>query len=418
MTDTVAVTRTSERRSSGRASIAASRAFMPISGVLAGVLLSRQLGTEGRGVIAAAIVYAEVAPAIFAAGLGAAARSLVARRDLSPDVALTAALRTAQPWVFFVAPLAIVVFGIVGPVALDSRVGLAVILLFGTTIATAIRIVIEGATGATGAYGLHAAIAFSMNLAPLLVIAMLALTNHLTVAGALLAYSAGYVLAAAIAALGAPSTGPRSDTPNLDLRAATLTIRSEWRGIAPSQILDLLNRRLDILLVVILATDSAIGIFAVAASAARLPGLVAQISTITTSTARRDLDEGEASADGTHLRNTARFLAVAAVVIGIVGWVLIPRVYGEAFRGAVPLLAPLLIGTCAMTLAQVASVVLLIDDRARLVTSAQATGVALTLIAVPVGYLGFGLVGAAAGSTIGYLATAAITLSAWRREPS
>jgi lipopolysaccharide/colanic/teichoic acid biosynthesis glycosyltransferase/O-antigen/teichoic acid export membrane protein len=183
-------------------------------------------------------------------------------------------------------------------------------------------------------------------------------------------------------------------------RVASFGIRSELASI-----LQLLNLRLDVLMVGALAGPGPLGIYFVAhryAELLRLPPVALSFV----------LQPRYSALHPEERRTTARHLAPRAVVLTLAGALplalcafVIPLIYGDAFRVAVLPAQILLIGLAPEGLAAVSSAYLYGTGRPGLSSLAMAAGLSVTagmdLLLIPP----FGTVGAAVASSAAYLAT-------------
>jgi O-antigen/teichoic acid export membrane protein len=182
-----------------------------------------------------------------------------------------------------------------------------------------------------------------------------------------------------------------------------------WGGLArqgalawPARLAERLQTRVDFVLLGVLASGAAVGVYSVGTALAEMLYFVTgSLSTVLFS---HRVEPGR----GVHhltLRMMLPIGAALALVAGLAGSAIIPLVYGEDFGAGVPVLWLLLPGALSMSLVQIASPYLVQSGHARSVSAAQLTGLAvnlcLNLVLIPA------LVerGAAVASSVSYTLT-------------
>ena len=236
-------------------------------------------------------------------------------------------------------------------------------------------------------------------------------TVGLSVDSAVVAWVAAHLAwAAVLATVGARIGGLRP--PNLHLLAESVRFGSRaWLGGVSL----LLNARLDQILVGVIASDVALGLYAVAVNGAEI--LLFLPTAIATSLLPAVAREHDAANTGRTLRvfRSASVLALGtAVAAAALGWFLIPAVFGADFRGSVEPFMWLLPGALGYTALSIFSNSLLASrapGRSSLGSAAAlGAGLALDLALIP----SFGASGAAAAASAAFLVGGAAAAALYR----
>lgn len=392
--------------------VAASRFLVPVLAIAAGIMLSQELGPAGRGHVATAVLDVEVASVIVGLGLPVAGRSLVARGRWSAPAVLTLS-RLWNRWLMVPTfAVALGLFWLSDAGRSGDAVVISVVFMAAAALATD-RLVVEGVTSATSSYGFHAAVSALLNVTPVVTIFIVFVSGHLTIATGLAAYLLGHLAAWVLSERMAARIG-KEDEDDPELSAE---LQVAWRGSAAPHLLEFLNKRLDLLLLSVLATTDEVGLFAVAASAARLPATVGQVAVITVSSRLQTWRQDGAAGLRRYLIGYGVAVLAVSLMTGVAGVVLIPVVYGSAFTESATLLVILLVGTCLVSVATPATIILLADGRTTEAGFANLIGTIATGIGVVVGFSLGGLRWAATGSTLGFAVTAVALFLALRRRP-
>lgn len=207
---------------------------------------------------------------------------------------------------------------------------------------------------------------------------------------------AGYPIAIVIASFYCLSSlGYRGSAP----QGRPLGLLKEGLAAFPGRVAERLQQRVDIVLLGILMSGSAVGIYTVAAGIGEM--LFFLSSSASTVLFSRSIE------DASRLHRAALRLIVpsgvaTAVLVGAASVVVVPTIYGRAFSQAVQAVWFLLPGTVLMSGVHVATPYLVQRGRSSAVSVAQLIGVAgnvgLNLWLIP----RFGVIGAALASSISY----------------
>jgi O-antigen/teichoic acid export membrane protein len=181
----------------------------------------------------------------------------------------------------------------------------------------------------------------------------------------------------------------------------------EGLHLAGGQIADVSARRLDQVIALPLLGAHATGIYAVGATMASATAPVAQ--TLGNS-AFRELVSGERSLVISTIRRAMALAFATAAAVGLVSWLFIPRVFGEAFSSARQTALAACLGAALSSVSYVAAMALAATRRGQAMTAAQVLGLGIGLVVmVPTAIL-WGPTGAAIAMATGSLATLLISL--------
>ena len=375
---------------------------------VAALLLARALGPAGRGSVAFITVTALVCARVAKAGLGQATSVLAAQRpgargtllanllsfSLVTSLAVGGAvvgglyLLEAEPAGIDRSQLAILMAGIAAASLVDDN------FLIGCG---RLR---EAAAISAGGGWLYAAA---------LVVALA--TVGLSVDSAVVAWVAAHVAwAAVLATVGVRIGGLRP--PSLRLLAESVRFGARaWLGGVSL----LLNARLDQILVGVIASDVALGLYAVAVNGAEiLLFLPTAIATSLLPTVAREQDVPSVDRTLRTFRSAAVLALGTMVVAAGLGWIAIPAVFGADFEGSVEPFMWLLPGALGYTALSIFSNSLLASRAPGLSSLGSATalgaGLALDLALIPA----FGASGAAAAASAAFLAGGAAAAALYR----
>lgn len=212
--------------------------------------------------------------------------------------------------------------------------------------------------------------------------------------------------AVGLAALGgAVAVGWRFNLPRGDWSALVRQGLAAW----PGRIADRLQARADYVLLGILGSSAALGIYSVATALAEM------LYFVTGSVSATLFSRQVGTSGGLHARAVRLMVPLAvlvALLAGLAGTVIVPLLYGARFREATVLLWILLPGVVGMSLVQIISPYLVQTGRAHAVSVGQALGVVvnigLNLVLIP----RYSAIGAAISSAVSYLLTF-VGIAAW-----
>lgn len=376
-------------------------------------MLARALGPSGRGTIAFITVTALVLGRVAGLGVGEATTVCAARGSEARGILLSNLVLFMIASSLLAAGLACAALLLLG----DERpAGLGqselAILIAGTLAAALVE---AGAAFLLGCGLLRrlALITATASWAYPLLLAVIWLSSGLTVTRAALAWVAAEILRALLL-LRQSAHGVALVRPQLVLLLGTIRfgIRA-WVG----SFARFLNFRIDQILMGLLATDSALGIYAVAVNASEvLLYLPAAIATALLPIAA-GTEPGQRSQQTLRAFRSAALVTTGAVVVAsILGPLLLPVVFGTAFRASVEPFVWLLPGALGFAATAVFSNALLaarspgLSSLGALVS--LVVGVALDLVLIP----RFGATGAAAAASTAFLVGGAVAVSAYARQ--
>ena len=213
-----------------------------------------------------------------------------------------------------------------------------------------------------------------------------------------------------LAAVGARVGGLRPPSPRLLAESMRFGARAWLGGVSL-----LLNARLDQILVGIIASDVALGLYAVAVNGAEiLLFLPTAIATSLLPAVARGHDAANVARTLRTFRS-ASILALATIVVAAsVGWIAIPAVFGADFQGSVEPFMWLLPGALGYTALSIFSNSLLASRAPGMSSLGSATalgvGLALDIALIPA----FGASGAAAAASAAFLAGGAAAAALYR----
>jgi O-antigen/teichoic acid export membrane protein len=373
------------------------------------LMLARVLGPAGRGSIAFITVTALVTARVAKIGLGQSTSVLAAQRPdaraallsnllgFSLVTGLVAGgllagglyLSDAQPAGLTDTQLAILMAGIVAASLVDDN------FLIGCG-----RLRHAAAISASGGWLYAGALAIAL------------VTVDLTVDSAAIAWVGAHLTwATVLAIVGLRTAGFRP--PSLRLLAESVRFGARaWLGGVSL----LLNARLDQILVGVIASEVALGFYAVAVNGAEI--LLFLPTAIATSLLPAVAREQQMTSAERTLRTfrSASLLSLGSIIVAAgLGWLLIPVVFGSEFQDAVEPFMWLLPGALGYTALSIFSNSLLASRAPGLSSfgsaAALAAGLALDIALIP----SFGASGAAAAASAAFLAGGAVAAVLYRR---
>jgi O-antigen/teichoic acid export membrane protein len=365
---------------------------------VASLLVARMLGPAGRGTVAFVTVTALLTARVTKVGLGQATSVVAATRPAVRPTLLSNLLIFSLG--ASLCGIAVVVGGFslldLQPAGLEPE---HLAMLAGAILAASL--VDDNFLIGCGRLREAAAISASGGWLYALAVVAVIVTADLDVESALLAWIAAHLTWAALlagigvrtAGLSPPSAGVLVDSIRFGVRA--------WGG-AVSQFL---NARLDQILVGVIGSNVTLGLYAVAVNAAEiLLFLPNAIATSLLPTVARDRDAAAVDRTLRTFRSASLLTLGSIAAAAVVGWFLIPLVFGPDFRDSVGPFLWLLPGALGYTALSIFTSSLLASRAPGMSSIARAValgaGLALDLALIPV----FGASGAAAAASAAFLA--------------
>jgi O-antigen/teichoic acid export membrane protein len=380
-------------------------------GFVTAVLLARTLGPEGRGVTALYQAAVSLGFAFLSLGIATAIVYYVARRDISGRQAMEAGLSITLIATAFTALGVVIAAVAFGSDLADEDVPywLALVAIPALVQFRAAEAVLR----AQGRFGAMNLLEVSLPLSILSCLAAVELAEGLTIYRAVVAWSLAFLPPVVIGyALLGPSQWPRR-LAGRDLlwQAARFGVQGQL-----SNLIQLLNYRLDSYLVLILVNASGVGLYAVGVSLSEGMWLIANSVSVVLLTNLTAGDEANAARMTPIIcRNTLLVTAAGAVAAAAVSPVAVPLIFGDAFNDAVVPFLWLLPGTVALAGTKILAAY--VFSRGRPLINAQIAFVTLvvTIVADLALIPPFEVAGAAAASSLAYCCSLALSLAAYRR---
>jgi len=379
----------------------------------AGVLVARALGPDGRGAYGIFVVSTALGQMILGAGFGSAAIYYINKQTLSVREVVSAAHAvTLGAAALTLAAVAVVVASAGGGVMGGGISAWILVAAIPTLIyAAALRVVLQ----ASSRFVEMGAATVLQPLAMLALVCAMYAADSTTPERVVAAWTASNAVAAAfcLARLGARSVDPRQ------------IVRPRWRTLATlarfgvqgeaGNVLQLLNYRLDQYAVRGFVSLAGVGIYAVGVSMTEAVWMIANAVAIVllprlTSASEDDVRWMAPVAT----RNTLAIAGGAAAALAIAAPLLIPRFFGHAYDDSVRALWWLLPGTVALTGSKVLTSYIFSQGRPLVNTGITVVSLAVTAAALFALVPAFGVEGAAAASSLAYIAHFAAALYAYR----
>lgn len=370
-----------------------------------GVLLARALGAEGRGELAAAIIWPSLLAGLGSLGLSDAATFHAARRTATTAVIAGSAVMLAAAQ----ALVLVAVGAVVVPLALARYDDRALHAAFLFLLFIPLNLVALALLGILN--GLQRFRAF--NLLRLLVIVVSATgigllwaTGELTVLSAAVVY----LVANALTLMGAAVAVSRSleERPHFE-RAVAQSLWSYGLRSHTSSVPLMLNERVDQLLISIVLAPVQLGLYVVAVTLTSITSLVGSSIAMVSLPTIAPLEDGPARRHLARKHISLTLVASAAVTIPLVVLArpLIELLFGRAFSGAVAAAQVLLVAAGVLATGRVLGAILKAVDRPLEPGKAELGGLLVTLISLAVLLPALGIVGAAIASLLAYAASLA-----------
>ena len=375
------------------------------------VLLARALGPEGRGVTSLYQSAVNVGFMVLSLGLGAAAVYFVARRDLTPRQALEVGLSLT---LFAVAVSGLGV--LLAYLLFDDKLADAGVPYWLAALAVPAAVQfrsVEAVLQAQGRFAAFNAMGLSLGLTALLALTAVELTSGLNVTRAIVVWSFAFVPPAVLGyvLVGREAWPRRPAGPGLLRQVANFGMQGQI-----SNLVQLLNYRLDSYLVLFFVGASGVGLYSIGVQLSEGLWFIANSVSLVLLTNLTAGDEAYAArATPIVCRGTILVSTLAALVAGAVAPFVIPTVFGEAYEGAVLPFVLLLPGAVALAGTKVLASYVFSRGRplinGAIAAAALAVAVATDVALIPV----WEVAGAAVGATLGYVVSLALTAIAYRR---
>jgi enterobacterial common antigen flippase len=385
----------------------AATAFIQLLGALTGVLLARTLGPSGRGALAAVVLWPTMLWAVGNLGLDDSVTFLSARRTAPQRSIVSTSLALAA-----VQSVILILIGLVLVPIVLSRQEESVVrdcLIFLASIPTSLVTLYL----ASVLNGTHRFVAFNVVRITVFVgnavgLVILALGSDLTVTSAMLAYLVSQVITVMMAAvLVFPSLEGGLMRPERPLGRAMLAYG--WRTQL-SSISNLLNERVDQLVISIVFAPASLGLYVVAWTMTSLSGMIGSSVALAALPAVAKAEEtGERRAKA-HEYVFLTALSTTLVVIPLL--ILTPEilriVFGPDFVAATDVTRILLVASIALGTGRVLGAALKGLNRPLDAGVAEGVGLAVTAVGLAVLLPILDLKGAAITSIVAYTASAAV----------
>lgn len=356
-------------------------------------VIAHAIGASGRGLTAAAL--AAVTITGVAIGLGV---PLAVRRRAVDESERADAIRSAR----LLAWCAVIPSGSIGLAlaftllnGLDPLAKIAFVLAMSLSGLTVSWVIDTNVLVADRKFFRILWVGSIQTVAYFIVVVALWLTGLLTVAAVLFAYAAGTLAAFALGRYWVRARGGRA--------SQVRSLLGEGLRLWGSQAAEIASARLDQLLVLPIIGAAPTGLYSVAATIGSLPvsiGLAMGTSAFRGFVLDRSIDKVRAA-----VRMAVAIAFTLSAVLALASIWGIPLVFGEEFRGSVPLAFVTLVGGVAVTGNYVCSMALVALQRGGRMTIVQLVGLSAGLaLLVPAGLL-WGAMGAAIASTLGYFVT-------------
>ena len=378
------------------------------------VVVTRELGPEGRGLYTLFLLAVSIAQAVLGLGVGVAAIYHIGKkrfpmRDVMSNAqtlvlasALASGLLVLLAWPIFGDRLAehdvpYWLFALAVPLFLDF---------------TFLTMVLQGSNR-------FLAMNFLVLLQPLVMLTLVGIgltAADLGVTNVLWLWTLATALAVAA---GLALVGLRNLHLPTILRPKWEVLREQVKFGVQGQVgnlLQLLNYRLDSFLVLAFVNAAGVGLYAVGVAFSESVWFIANAVAVVLVPRLTGAEAGEAARlTPVMCRNTLLVSAVAAVGVGLLSPVLVEAFFGSDFSGAVPAVLWLLPGTVALSGTKILAGYIFSQGRP-LINSAVATVTLATTIALDLALIPpFEIAGAAAASSVAYGLSLVLSLVAYRR---
>lgn len=374
------------------------QAIVVMISLFSGPLQARGLGPEGRGELAVVLVIGQLAAFLADAGtLGFIVRERAHNRERGQLIGSTLPLVIGILGVWAVAawPLA-TLFG-------QGQPSLTFLILVQLAMLPFAACTQLGTALALGEERWKITVTMRLMgaIIPLIGLTILFFTDRMTVQAACFCY----FFATIVATFPALILCTRSRPIVFDMK----TMREAWRFGRVSMLTVLVtfgNARLDLLIVSQLLSLRDAGLYAVASTLAIIPALLSNAAGQSLS---RRLSRNHLGIETAHASRLL-LVAITAICIGVACTApfLVPWLFGAQFRESVPVVLILLIGTLFASPSNFLGFATSLSGQPQNAAFAQFVGVTAMVVGIFALVPVYGLIGAAMGSTLGFLASAAI----------
>ena len=370
--------------------------------VVTGVLLARSLGPQGRGELAAVMLWPGILAAVGSVGVVEAITYHTARANASISTLLgtSISLCLVQSGVLVVSGIVLVSFVLTRyepPTRHAAYLFLAYIPLY--LLAMYLMAILNGMRRYSRFHGLRLLVIVTSAAG----LVTLALTGRLTVTGATMVF----LLAHAVA-LVASAAGLRTMRSGLKIerKVARSLLAFGFRSHS-GNLTAMLNERLDQLLISILLAPTQLGLYVIAVTLTSLTALVGSSVSLVALPSIAELSPGPAR-DQAIQRLVASTLigsiAVTGPILLLLPW-LIGTFFGRSFQAATPAARILLVAAVALSTNRVLSAILRAVGRPLDAGWAELLALAVTAVGLVALLPAFGLIGAAITSLLAYTAS-------------
>lgn len=379
-------------------------------GFLAVILISRELGAEGRGVTALYQSAVNLTFVVLSLGIGSAVVYYVSRGDLSGRAALEAGLTMTLLAAVFVSLGVLIGLAIEGGVTYDGvPYWLAIIAVPGILQFQLFETLLRG----QGRFGAMNVLNVALPVTVLTAFIGVELTVGLTVTRAVYAWSFAFLPPVSFGyILVGPSIWPRGVTSLPKLKPLLVFGAQSQAG----NLIQLLNYRLDAYIILILTNATGVGLYATGVSLSEGLWFMANSAAVVLLTNLTAGDE-DYVARMTPLvcRSTLLLTAAAAVAAAAVSPYVIPLVFGSSFDDAVVPFLCLLPGTVALAGGKILSAYVFSRGRPTINAVIALITLVVTVVADVLLIPWLHVTGAAIGASIAYTVSLTLTALAYRR---
>lgn len=379
-------------------------------GFLAVILISRELGAEGRGVTALYQSAVNLTFVVLSLGIGSAVVYYVSRGDLSGRAALEAGLTMT------LVAIAVVSIGVLIGLAIEGGVTYDGVPYWLAIIAVPALIqfqLFETLLRGQGRFGAMNVLNVALPVCVLVAFIGVELAIGLTVKRAVYAWSfaflppvlLGYVLAG-------PACWPHRLMSARSLKPLLVFGAQSQAG----NLIQLLNYRLDAYIILVLTNATAVGLYATGVSLSEGLWFIANSAAVVLLTNLTAGDEEYVSRMTPLVcRSTLLITATAALGAAVVAPAVIPLVFGSGFEDAVMPFLCLLPGTVAMAGGKILSAYVFSRGRPTINALIAVVTLIVTVSADFILIPWLDVTGAAIGATIAYTVSLTLTVIAYQR---